>query len=302
MEAAPAQRLRRRRGAPHRALACALACALAAALACAASALDLPPVRDPFVPQPPRPPPPLAVQEQDAAAYAEWSKKDQYKYAAVPIKVNPLYGTDMTHGKDGTTFYSNMPVSWLITQMSGGRDARYRILTQTTNHLQLAGDGTPGVWRITAAALSCLDECAPNCGADTCTAQLASSACTAVAAGFTRPDKACNLAYTVVHYRILARWQVFIAVLLFLVGFIGCYWCINGLDGGMPGLWFNPSNDGTSWTVRQKAGPAPVAPATLAARSGTTRLQLDIHDGATATRPVAKMYRSAAERDKALLL
>ena len=280
----------------------ALSCALGAALLARGFGVGLPPLETPLVAHPPHAPPPLSVQAAAAAAYAEWSKKDQYKYSASPLKVNPLYGTDMTHGDDGTTFYSNMPVTWLVTQISGGRHASYRVLTQTENHLQLAGAGTPGVWRITAAAVSCLDTCAPNCGAATCTAQLDSAACTSVAAGLSRPGDACKLAYTVVHYRVLARWQVGIAVLLFLAGFAAVYFCINGADAGMPGLWM--SSSGTSWTVKPAARAAPVAPPTLVARTGNTRLKLDIDDEAAgaATRPVARMYRNAAEQEKTALL
>ena len=314
-----AQRRRACARAPWSRLAPLLAacCALGLAACAAGARVHLPPLHNPLVPQPPSPPPPLAVQEADAAAYEHWAKRDQYRYSAVPLKVEPAYGTDWARGKGtyfngrgGTTFYSNMPVAWTITQVGGGRHARYAVLVNTNTHLQLAGAGTRGVWRITAAAISCLDTCTvPNCPADSCTMQKGSPACSAVAAGYQRPGKGCDLAYTVVHFRIITRPQIVMLSMLFCAFVVAVYICLVGGDAGAPGLWW--SSDGTSWTYRPPKRPAPVAPPPLVTRAvaeaqgvgGAQRLRLDIDDDSNAAlRPAARMYRNAQDQEKTLLL
>ena len=309
--ASPRRRASARACAPLLAACCALGWA-----ALASARVSLPPLHNPLVAQPPSPPPPLAVQEADAAAYERWAKRDQYRYSAVPLKVEPAYGTDWARGKGtyfngrgGTTFYSNMPVTWTITQVGGGRHARYDVLVQTNTHLQLAGAGTRGVWRITAAAISCLDTCnIQNCPADSCTMQMGSPACAAVAAGYSHPGKNCDLAYTVVHFRIITRPQIVIGAILFMALAVAIYMCLVGGDAGAPGLWF--SSDGTSWTYRPPKRPAPVAAPPLITRAvaeaqggGTARLRLDIDDDSNAAlRPAGRMFRNAQEQEKALLL
>lgn len=258
--------------------------------------------RDPFVTHSPPPPPPLAVQQAAQQAYAQWSRKDQYKYSDVPLNVLPHRGTDWAaHGS--TMFHSNMPVSWLVTQTGGGKRAGYSILTQTATHLQLAGTGRAGVWRVTSAALTCLDTCTNvTCGPKTCTKQLGSPACAPVAAGDAEPGKECDLAYNVAYYRVLSTWQIGSCVLLALALVALFYYLVVGSDpatpGNLPGWWWY--SDSTSWTVKQTARPAPVPPSAFEPRSTTTRLRLDIEQGSAAapTRPAPRMFRSSNEQEK----
>ena len=256
--------------------------------------------RDPLVTHSPPPPPPLAVQAAARQAYVQWSKKDQYKYSAVPLSVLPHVGTD--YGSHGSTiFHSNMPVSWLVTQTGGGKGAGFSILTQTATHLQLAGTGRAGVWRVTSAALSCLDTCTNvTCSPKTCTKQLGSPACAEVAVGaVAKPGKDCSLAYNVAYYRVFSAWQIGLCVLLALALVALFYYLVVGTDPEhLPGWWWY--SDSTSWTVKQAARPAPVPPSALEPRSTTTRLRLDIEQGsnAAAVREAPRMFRSSAEQEE----
>lgn len=283
-------------------------------------------------PRPPPPLPPLAVQQEDARKYFEWAKKDQYKYSTVPIKgvtvvwtttrlcecrgtdftltactVEPAYGTDYVNS-GWTMFYSNLPVTWIITQLGGSHDASVSVLEQTETHLQIGAGSQAGVWRITAAATSCLDTCQPaNCPAQSCTAQMGSPACADVAAGTSaHPGKACNMAYFVSQYRVISPAQIAVGVLAFVLGLALAWYYILGCDcsNGMPGWWV--FSDSTSWTVKAKPVAPPLPPSVFQPRPTQQRLRLDIDaTGAAKEAPVRaapRMFRSAQEQEKAMIL
>jgi len=206
-------------------------------------------------------------------------------------------------------FHSNMPVTWKVAQVSGRKGAGVSILTQTSTHLQLAGTGEAGVWRITTAAVSCLDTCTVDtCGPKTCTSQMGLPACAGVAAGAEKvPGKQCSLAYNVVHYRVIVAWQIALFVVFFLAFVLFLFYMLIGRWpgdpwAGLPGWWFY--SDATSWTVKAAAAAPGVAPPTLVPRSAITRLRLDVDGSGTsaATRPAPRMYRSAVEQERTALL
>jgi len=286
----------------------ALSCALLAPCA-RGDTLPLPPVTNPFVAHPPPPPPPLLEQQSASAQYFHWAKADQYRYSKVPLDLSPRYGTDVTR-KGWTIFYTNMPVSWTVTQVGGRADASYDILDQTETHLQLGAGSHAGVWRVTASAISCLDTCSPaTCPSYSCTTQLDSPQCTAVAAGERgRPGKACAMAYAVSHYRVLSRWQISVGVALFCAGFaLAWYLFVGDCSQGLPGLWqFAPSSS-SSWTAPAAPKETQLAAPTYAQRPATQRLRLDLEapqerGAEQRTRPTPRMFRSASEQEKTALL
>lgn len=208
-------------------------------------------------------------------------------------------------------FYSNMPVTWVITPVGGSASATVEVLEQTETHLQLGAGPRAGVWRITASATTCLDTCLPvNCPADSCTAQMGSPVCAAVAAGLSaHPGKHCDMAYFVTHYRILSPWQIGVGAAMFLVGIALAWYCILGCDclstTGLPGWWV--FSDSTSWTVKAKAVEPPgLAPSVYQPRPAQQRLRLDIDaTGAakdTVVVPAPRMFRSAREQEKVMQL
>lgn len=224
--------------------------------------------------------------------------------------MDPSYGTDYV-SSGWTMFYSNMPVTWIITPVGGSAAATVNVLEQTETHLQLGAGPRAGVWRITAAATSCVDTCQPvNCPADSCTAQMGSPVCAAVAAGLSaHPGKHCDMAYFVTHYRILSPWQIGVGAAMFLAGIGLAWYCILGCDclttTGLPGWWV--FSDSASWTVKAKpVEPPGLTPSVYQPRPAQQRLRLDI-DATGAARdtvvvPAPRMFRSAKEQEKVMQL